>query len=125
MKYEIISVDEAIKDGYYKWNKTKNDIPYYGHINGYLEGFCVEVKKEDGTIGYMSMNAVPGDIESEWYEEYMEDMRLTPTGIAVFRGYFIERYDFDEREEYIVDASKEVEKILNSGRIKLYVKNYM
>ena len=31
-----------------------------------------------------------------------------PTGTIVFRGYFTKQYDWHEREEYVVDASKEV-----------------
>ena len=125
MEYEIISVDEAIERGYYKWDKTDNDIPYYGHINGYVEGFCVEVKKQDGTIGYMSMNAMPGDIESEWYEEYMINMGLEPTGIAVFRGYYIEDYDPEERETYIRDANQHIQMLIDEGKIYMEAKDYI
>ena len=125
MEYKIISVDEAIKDGHYKWNKTNNDIPYYGHINGYVEGFCVEVKRQNGDVGYMSMNAVSGDIESEWYEDYMTDMGLEPTGRAVFRGYYTEYYDPEERETFIRDASKEIEDLINSGHVYMEAKDYI
>lgn len=123
----IATVDEVIAEGKYTWNKDANDCPFHGVITGYYMGLCVEVLKADGTYGYSSVTFVLArdikDIQltiaetpDEWYAlnevSSMADMCLhngnTLTGRLVFRGYYDAEFDYDEREDYYIDRSKEV-----------------
>ena len=142
MRMEVVTVDEVIKEGVYPWNKGKNDIDYKGDIPGYMVGFCLEIKKADGSLGYASCQFVD-KLENltlymaDSYEEYNDigcqkvpgmtradwDVFITwdlcdrdgnqPTGRVVFRGYFEEKYDFEERDNYYVDKSEEVEQLFS------------
>lgn len=120
----IISVEEAINNGY-KWSKTNNDCEFKGYIPGYLCGFCIEVEK-DGKIDYCSMVAtddfdeilIPDYFDSTWNDLGISaDLAITngwtPTGNIVFRGYYTSYYDWEEREDFIKDASEEVINLFN------------
>ena len=125
MKTNVITVDEAIKNGTYKWNKHKNDIDFLGIIPGYVCGWCVEVKKQNGEIGYCSCTFT-NDYEEIRDPNYYSDWNslgisaelasyngAEPTGNIVFRGYHSEEYDWKEREEYYLDKSEEVLNLWN------------
>lgn len=117
MKTNVITVDEAIKNGNWKWNKRENDCDFYGIVSGYICGWCLEYQK-NGEIGYGSMTCTNDyeeiiNSEYDWNSlgisaECASHNGWEPTGNIVFRGYYTEDYDYDEREEYVVDASKEV-----------------
>lgn len=121
MKTTIINVDEAIARGNYNWKKLDNDCEFKGYFPGYTTGFCLEYIK-DGQIVYGGMTCtddfdeilVPSqDHNTPWNDlgisaECASFNGCIPTGTIVFRGYFTKQYDWHEREEYVVDASKEV-----------------
>ena len=126
----IVTVDQVIAEGKYTWNKDANDCAFHGIIPGYYIGLCVEVLKADGTYGYSSVTFVLAqdmdDIQLSIAESFEEDLRLndisgmaslclhdgnTLTGRLVFRGYYDSRWDFDEREDYFIDRSQEVEEL--------------
>ena len=125
MKTTIITVDEAIVNGTYKWEKTENDCEFKGYVPGYVCGWCVEVKKQNGEIGYCSMTCTNDFDEikdpnscTDWNELGISANCAfyngwVPTGNIVFRGYFEEYYDYDEREDFVKDASKEVIGLFN------------
>lgn len=111
MKFEVIKVSEAKVD----WNVE--DREYLGPIAGYVAGFNYEVVDKDSNLDYMSayyMHEDPTQHVEDWEAwagaDYFETVRwngFEPTGRVVFRGYAREMYDFDEREEYVVDAHDE------------------
>ena len=129
MKTNVITVSEAIQNGFWEWGKHENDCDFYGIVPGYLCGWSVECEK-DGEVKYCSMTCtndyeeilLPSlDCNTPWNDLGIsaENCMLNgwnPTGNIVFRGYFIDKYDPYEREEYVVGASKEV-----VGLFKKYV----
>lgn len=103
---------------------------YYGEIPGYELAFCVEVQRKDGTLGYSSNVYIPHIPEyihqAENYEEYLEvrdDISLMAelcdhdgniiTGRLLFNGYYESYYDWEEREECVLDKQKEVEETMS------------
>jgi len=119
MKTNVITVDEAIKNGSYKWDKRENDCDFYGIVPGYICGWSVECEN-NGEIHYCPMTCTNNydeillpEEDYDWNELGISVQSFVwygwePTGNIVFRGYFVEKYIPEEREEYIVDASKEV-----------------
>ena len=116
MKTNVITIEEFNNRSGKNWT-TDNDCEFYGVIPGYICGFCVEAEK-DGKISAAS-RCYTNDWEEIRNPNYDRDWNSlgisedllnlngwTATGNIVFRGYFTEHYDFSEREEYYVDASK-------------------
>lgn len=107
MKFKVIKVSEANVD----WNNQ--DKEYFGPIPGFVAGFNFEVIDKNGKIDYMSayyMHEDPNDFISNLFYDYFEIVRWNgyePTGRVVFRGYAKEYYDYEEREEYVIDAHDE------------------
>lgn len=119
MNTNVITLDEANARGKMNWSK-ENDCEFHGIIPGYVCGFNLEVTK-DGKFKYASC-VFTNDFEeilNPEDNEYWNDLGISEnmyasngwksTGNIVFRGYYTEHYDYDEREEYFMDASKEVE----------------
>lgn len=120
MKTTIISVDQAIADGKYPWNKTENDVEYKGWVPGYSVGVCLEIKHAGNIIGYSDVTFI--NIEEDLEEIHPEDPlavdplsiksqdipRGEPTGRLVFRGYFEEEWDPEEHDYGYYYRSKEV-----------------
>lgn len=124
MNFEFI----RIKDTTTGWDDKNANIRNYGEVPGYMIGFNVEVVNDKGELDYMSSRYLYGDIEEALNEEkeawgyiYGEDTcnykGYYITGRLVFRGYFTEEYDWEEREEYIIDASDEVESFMSKYMI--------
>ena len=103
MKYEIMNCAEAKK--LTGWNRDM-DQEYKGLIPGYACGYNFEVTKdgvtdfESCTFEYDTPDGVmaPGSL----YPDFLFDVGCEPTGRVIFRGYYTEEYDIEEREEYFV-----------------------
>lgn len=137
MKFDvssIISVDEAIREGNYKWSKGKNDCEFLGVVPGYICGFCIEAEK-DGKVDYSSVIytndcnefIVPEYDSHEWngLGLAVENMLINGWNLTcrlVFRGYNEERYDPDEREEYFINKSEEVVALWNDYVVNFWTK---
>ena len=123
----VITMDQVRANGY-NW-RDDNDCEFKGIVPGYICGWNVEVQK-GGKIDYCSCTFtndyeqmfIPGYWDGEWHCDYNElgisaDLASTNgwevTGNIAFRGYFTEHYDWEEREEYYTDASKEVVALFN------------
>jgi len=128
MKTNIITIDEFNKRSGKNW-KTDNDCEFHGVIPGYICGFCVEATK-DGKIsaGTCCFTNDFEEIINPNDNAYWNDLGISEdllningwkaTGNIVFRGYFTEHWDWDEREEYYTDASKEVIETWNKYVLK-------
>lgn len=105
----------------------------YGYIDGYLRGYNIEFQnKETGEINYSSAIFVERNVENyyqnridEWGEigyepfETEKNKGLEPTGRAVFRGYYTERYNAEERETFVEDATEEIERMIKENNYML------
>lgn len=104
MKYVIIDKEEAKKIT--GWETFMVDYEYRGVIPGYFCGYNFEVITRDGKIDFFSTTftcLTPDELmnsDCEYYAEFIEDCGCKPTGRVIFRGYYTEGYDFDERETY-------------------------
>lgn len=121
MKTTVITMKEYLKRSGETWN-ISNDCEFLGVIPGYVCGFNLEVEK-DGKISCGSC-VFDNDYEeirntiSEYNdlgisEELCSYNGWKPTGNIVFRGYFTEHWDFEERDNYYTDASEEVKNLWN------------
>lgn len=121
MKTTVITMKEYLERSGETWN-ISNDCEFLGVIPGYVCGFNLEVEK-DGKISCGSC-VFDNDYEeirntiSEYNdlgisEELCSYNGWKPTGNIVFRGYFIEHWDFEERDNYYTDASEEVKNLWN------------
>lgn len=119
MKTNIITVNDAIANGTWKWGKTSNDVEFKGIITGLVCGVCVECSK-DGKIDYCSI-VFTNDLDEIKMPSYTEvtdwnslgisaDLASSngwrPTGNIVFRGYYNESWDFEERCECYIPVIK-------------------
>ena len=97
MKYTIIKNSEST---------TGYDIPdevFTGLRDGLLNGWSFEVAKEDGSTGWATVvydYGMPEDA-AERNSDFWWEFGLRPTGTVVFRGYYEEFYDSEEREWYV------------------------
>ena len=104
MKYEILNCEEAKKIT--GWD-TDMDQEYKGLIPGYLCGYNFEVTK-NGVTDFASCTfsySTPDDImnsNEDYYSDFLLDCGCVPTGRVIFRGYYTEEYDINERESYCV-----------------------
>ena len=104
MKYEIMDCVEAKKIT--GWG-TDMDQEYKGLIPGYLCGYNFEVTK-NGVTDFASCTfsySTPDDImnsNEDYYLDFLLDCGCIPTGRVIFRGYYTEEYDINERESYCV-----------------------
>ena len=97
MKFTILKNSES---------STGYDIPdevFEGLRDGLLCGWSLEVIKDDGQTGWADVRYVYGMPEdaakdAQWYWDFLG---LRPTGKAVFRGYYDEYYDPEERDWYV------------------------
>lgn len=68
-----------------------------GPKDSLVRGYCVEVRKADGTTGWDSCEYISGTIEDELNSEFKQwwykDRGVTPTGRICFRGYAIHTWD--------------------------------
>ena len=123
MKTNIITIDEFNAHSGKNFSHS-NDCEFKGIISGYICGFNVECEK-DGIIDCGS-TCFTNDYEeilnpnenSVWNDLGISEDLLNlngwkTTGNIVFRGYYIEDYDFEERDWYYTDASDEVMNIWN------------
>ena len=107
MKYEIMDCVEAKKIT--GWH-TDMDQEYKGLIPGYLCGYNFEVTK-DGVTDFASCTfsyRTPDDLmnsNEDYYSDFLLDCGCIPTGRVIFRGYYQEEYDINERESYCVRVS--------------------
>lgn len=107
MKYEIMDCVEAKKIT--GWH-TDMDQEYKGLIPGYLCGYNFEVTK-DGVTDFASCTfsyRTPDDLmnsNEDYYSDFLLDCGCIPTGRVIFRGYYTEEYDINERESYCVRVS--------------------
>ena len=119
MNTNIITMKEFLKRSGKTW-KITNDCEFRGVIPGYVCGWNLEVEK-DGKIDCGSCvfdndyevirNSIDDYNDLGISEELCSYNGWKATGNIVFRGYFTEHYDFEEREEYYTDASEEVENL--------------
>jgi len=118
-KYTFITIEEAGLD----WS-SQNIMTDYGYVDGYLRGYNFEFKHKDtGKISYGSARFIYGSIEKDLTEDLAVKFVGTPfsieasngylpTGRVIFRGYFTSHWDPVERDEYIEDASHEIEALI-------------
>lgn len=118
MKTNIITIDEFLKKSGKTWSRD-NDCEFKGIIPGYVCGWNVEAKR-DGIIDAGSTcftndyEEILNPNESSYWndlgisEDLLNHNGWRATGNIVFRGYYIEDYDFEEREWYFTDASDEI-----------------
>lgn len=121
MKTTVITMKEYLKRSGETWD-ISNDCEFLGVIPGYVCGFNLEVEK-DGKIGCASCvfdndyeeirNTMSDYNDLGISEELCSYNGWKPTGNIVFRGYFTEHWDFEERDNYYVDASEEVKNLWN------------
>lgn len=123
MKTNIITLDEFNARSGKNWDKD-NDCRFVGIIPGYVCGFNVECEK-DGVIssGSCCFTNDFDDIRNpnvckDWNELGISEDMLNmngwkATGNLVFRGYYIEHYDWREGEEYFTNASESVMNLWN------------
>ena len=108
MNNTIVTTNTVIAEGKWTWQPVACE--YVGIIPGYLCGFSVEMQKTDGSYGYSSF--VYTDDINGWDIERMVELCSHHgnkfTGRVVFGGYFTEYYDYEEREECVLDKSDEV-----------------
>ena len=80
-----------------------------GIILGCVRGYNIEVTTPNGTTDWLSCNFIHGEPEDELNDEYnlwsRSDWGWVPTGRITFRGYYTEYYDFEDREEYLKEAT--------------------
>ena len=123
MKTNVITVQEFNARSGKDWT-LENDCEFHGIIPGYICGFCVEATK-NGKIDAASCCFTNDyeEIRNPNYNRDWNDLGISEdllsmngweaTGNIVFRGYFTEHYDFDERDNYYMDASEEVKNLLS------------
>lgn len=79
-----------------------------GIIRGHVRAYNIEVTTREGVTDWLSTTFIHGEPEEYFNDEYnmwsRADWGWVPTGRITFRGYFTEHYDFEEREEYFVEA---------------------
>lgn len=115
MKYEIMNCEEAKRVT--GWT-IDMDQEYKGVIPGYACGYNFEVTK-NGVTDFASCtysHLTPEDLmdlEKDWYSDFLQDCGCTPTGRVIFRGYYQEEYDIDEREEYFVRVLVQTKEMIN------------
>lgn len=121
MKTNIITVKEFNARSGKNW-KDENTCDFHGIIPGYICGFCVEAEK-DGKVnaGSCCFTNDYEEIINPEYNRNWNDLGISEnllnmngwkaTGNIVFRGYYTEHWDYEEREEYYLDASDEVKKL--------------
>lgn len=108
VKYEIIKNSES---------QTGHNIPddiFYGDI-GLTMGWEFEARNVSdkrfpvGKILYFSVTFINGmpEIEDEFMNFYAHDLGWELTGRVVFRGYYHEHYDIEDRDYYYTDATPE------------------
>ena len=77
----------------------------HGYIPSLVRGYNIEVRTQDGNIDWMSCSYIHEDPEyyfnNGYYPEFLADLNLVATGRICFRGYGVEYYDFEEREEFV------------------------
>lgn len=104
MKYEIMDCVEAKRIT--GWD-IDMDQEYKGLIPGYLCGYNFEVTK-DGVTDFASCTfspRAPDDLmnrNEDYYSDFLLDCGCIPTGRVIFRGYYQEEYDINERECYCI-----------------------
>lgn len=109
MKYVILNKEEAKKITGWENNMDQS---YHGPIPTLLCGYNFEVvcHRKDYTgpnPDFCSCTYYAGTPEElmsdnhEHYADFLSDMDLEPTGRVIFRGYYVERYDYEEHEEYV------------------------
>ena len=85
---------------------TAKDHEYKGVQKGLCTGWNIEVTSWKGQTYWMDTTFTwlsPEQYFNDDFHTWMyEEDGLTPTGRICFRGYFIEEYDFDERDYYYV-----------------------
>ena len=97
MKYTIIKNSEST---------TGYDIPdeeFTGLRDSLLCGWSFEVINRDGKIGWATVRFVYGMPEDAVADAsyYWDFCGIKPTGTVVFRGYYREYYDCEERDWYV------------------------
>ena len=98
MKYNIITNSQST---------TGYDIPdeiFTGLREGLLCGWDFEMVKPDGSIGWGCSVVFDYDMPEDAakrHADYWSEFGLRPTGTVVFRGYYEEFYDPEERDWYV------------------------
>lgn len=72
---------------------------------GYLRGYNIEVKKPDGTTGWLSCvwisETIQEYINKESTQFWFSDYGWTWTGRVCFRGYAVKKWSDEERDYYV------------------------
>ena len=99
------------------WSTAKSHTDK-GFIAGYVRGYNIEVKLTDGSTEWLSSEWIENDPEIEFNDDfhqfYFKEHQWIPTGRICFRGYAIQRYDYEERDYYVELVDDE--KVLALGR---------
>lgn len=121
LKTNVITLAEAVNKGFCDW-EDENACEFHGVVPGYVCGFCVEVTNGD-KIHYTDCTFT-NDYEEIRNPYKVKDYNLLglatdcaigwePTGNIMFRGYFREDYDWEERDYCYEDASSEALDLLS------------
>lgn len=108
--FEIIPFSQCEETEYHV-----DDEPYYGDI-GLVNGWMYEARNVSdkrfpvGKILYFSVTFEYGmpDARADFWNFYARNLGWELTGRVVFRGYYEDHYDFEERDYYYTDAPKEL-----------------
>lgn len=121
MKTTVITLAMANKKGC-TW-EDENACEFHGVIPGYVCGFCVEITNGN-EIHYTDCTFTNDyeEIRNPWFHKDWNYLGLAvdgcsadwkPTGNIMFRGYFREDYDWEERDFCYTDASFEALDLLS------------
>ena len=76
-----------------------------GEKPGYVRGYNIEVTTRDGNLEWLSCEYIEEDPQEFFNDDfhlwYYKEHGWTPTGRITFRGYAIQRYDWEERDMFI------------------------
>lgn len=128
MTTNVITVSEFNAKSGENWS-LNNVCEFMGEISGYVCGFNVEATKEGKiSAGSCCFTNDYEEILDPNYNESWNDLGISAelmsyngweaTGNIIFRGYFEEHYDFEEREYYYTDASEEVMSLRDKYSVK-------
>lgn len=105
MKFEIITVDKFNKDHGTNWESSMTE--YRGDELGFMIGVTPEIRLKDGTLDTESTTFINSleELDDDFWVCHRADMayKYEWTGRLVFRGYYTEYYDFEERDNYYIE----------------------
>ena len=82
-----------------------------GEKPGLVRGYNIEVTTKDNDKQWLSAEYIEGDPNEHFNDEfhlwYYTEHNWVPTGRITFRGYAIQKYDWEERDMFIYPIKDE------------------